>query len=209
MTPPATPLPDEGKLLLARKVNLAPDAWASLPAPRRVALDHPWGLAMGLARLLGKLPAHSLRFLAGEPLGQLVIHAGPSRYAPDPQAAGHVAYIDVAALPDGDPELWRALAGLLDHLLGCHGQPDGPWLSEGGGIGPAWQGVGKRIQRLFPLGYGLDETARSAPRGYLASSLAWQMCAPQRLETADPLMARLLRATLLDERFWARAAQDA
>lgn len=203
-------LSDDVKHLLAAKVHLAPKAYDAVPREAQEQFDNPWALATALGQHLQHLPHRCLRFLAEEPQGHLVITPGGSGYAPGPQTISrrellNVASIGVPALLEGRHALWRPVGQLLDHLLGCHGEPDGPWLSDGHGITPQWQEVGQRIQELYPLSYGLDEETRSHPHAYLAGSLAWYLLDRQRLEVADPPVTRLLRTTLLDEHFWGRA----
>jgi hypothetical protein len=76
------------------------------------------------------------------------------------------------------------------------------WLTGGGGVSPGWQQAANRLAGLYPLGYGVDEVARSNIRDYLAQSSAVYCRDRQRLNVADPQICRWLRATLFDERFW-------
>lgn len=207
---PARRIPDPVKRLLVAKVHLEPRAWNSVAAVDRAQFDNPWALTTFLGRYLARLPTSCVDFLAAHPRGHLVISSESSRYAEGPQQVGRrvlsdVAFIGARELAEGGLAIWRPIGQLLDHLLGCDGEPGGPWLSDGGGISPRWQDVGRRLQALFPLGYGIDELARSHPHFYLAQSLGWYFVDRRRLEVADPLVTRLLRTTLLDERFWRRA----
>ncbi|MGC8838187.1 MAG: hypothetical protein ACP5UM_07205 [Anaerolineae bacterium] len=208
----ATPRKDEPiKRLLVAKVHLGPGAWNEMASGDRARFDNPWAVATFLGRHLTRLPAPCLEFLAGHPRGHLVISPESSRYAEGVHPVGRrtlcdVAFIGVRELAEARHGLWRPVGQLLDHLLGCHGEPGGPWLTDGGGISPLWEDVGRRLQALFPLGYGVDELARSHPHFYLAQSLGWYLLDRQRLEVADPLLTRLLRTTLLDPAFWKRAS---
>jgi len=201
---------DDVKQLLVAKVHLAPRAWNNLPATDRDLFDNPWAMATALGHHLGRLPRPGLRFLAEHPRGHLVIAPGSSRYVEGVQPVGRqeffdVAFVGVREVAEGGHGVWRPVGQLLDHLLGCHGEPGGPWLSDGHGINPLWEEVGHRLQALFPLGYGADELTRSHPHLYLAQSLGWYFLDRRRLEVADPLITRLLRTTLLDEPFWKHA----
>ncbi|MGQ9593644.1 MAG: hypothetical protein ACUVXH_03850 [Anaerolineae bacterium] len=199
-----------GRLLVA-KVHLEPGAWNEVASGDRAQLDNPWAMATFLGQHLARLPEPCLEFLAGHPRGHLVISPGGSHYAEGAQPVGRrvlydVAFIGVRELAEAGHGLWRPVGQLLDHLLGCHGEPGGPWLTDGGGISPLWEEVGHRLQALFPLGYGVDELTRSHPHFYLAQSLGWYFLDRRRLEAADPLVVRLLRTTLLDPAFWRRAS---
>ena len=94
------------------------------------------------------------------------------------------------------------VAQLLDHLLGCNGEPAGKWLSDGGGITPKLVLVGEEINQLFHLGYGIDEEATQDSRSYLARSLAWYIEDRRALNVADPRVERLLKRTLMSDSFW-------
>jgi hypothetical protein len=94
------------------------------------------------------------------------------------------------------------LGHLIDHYLGCGGAADGHWLSEGGGVTPAWQAAGARLPALFALGYGLDEVAQSNARDYFAQSLALYCRDRQRLNVADPQIDKWFRNTLWNDAFW-------
>lgn len=201
---------DDVRRLLVAKVHLAPQVWNEVPSGIHPLFDNPWSLATHLGRHLAKLPRPCLRFLADHPRGHLVIAPGSSRYAEGAQPVGRqelsdVAHVGLQELVEGRHGVWRPVGQLLDHLLGCHGEPGGPWLSDGHGISPPWEEVGHRLHALFPLNYGVDELARSHLHLYLAQSLGWYILDRRRLEVADPLITRLLRTTLLDERFWERA----
>ena len=97
----------------------------------------------------------------------------------------------------------------LDHLLGCDGDPSGPWLSEGGGRSPRWQRVGEEIATLFALGYGISEAGRHDPHIYLAEALWMAIHERQRLNIADPKLDRLLHASLLSAPFWRNFQREA
>lgn len=149
-------------------------------------------------------------FLAGHRLGRLLV-SHRTAYIPGAieiagQTLTHVCLCDIRQLDTPFAGIW-VVAQLLDHLLGCDGEPNGLWLSDGGGITPALQEVGRRVQELYVLGYGVDEESRRSPHQYLARSLAWYVTDRRALNVADPAVERLLKHTLMDERFWEEALE--
>jgi hypothetical protein len=143
-----------------------------------------------------------------------VIDLSPSRYDVGERRLGsrtlvNAGYVSASDLKDDSPRVRMPFIRLLDHLLGCHGQAGSPWLSDGGGITPAWQEVGRRIQENFSLGYATDPDARVNPQEYFSHSVASYLQDRRGLLVADPPMGRLLRTTLLDDAFWKRADQQA
>jgi hypothetical protein len=200
-------LTEPARRLLAAKMGIEPGVLrrAAPALARRYA--HEWTPVEAWAAQLARLPAGLLRFLADHPRGRLLIsdHTAyePGSVAAQGRTLTNVAFLALADLDDPLAGL-EVTARLLDHLLGCNGEPAGAWLSEGGGIAPALVALGERIGRLFGLGYGFDEIARRSRRDYLARSLACCVADRRRLNTADPLMERALLRSLLDERFWER-----
>jgi hypothetical protein len=93
---------------------------------------------------------------------------------------------------------------LLDHLLGCRGDPLGGWLSDGHGLNHSWRERGRQVAPLFELGYAIDEVAATSSRQYFARSVAWYIQDRRRLNVTDPLIERLLRQTLFSESFCRR-----
>jgi len=80
--------------------------------------------------------------------------------------------VRVADLAQDNEGPLHALGHLIDHHLGCGGEAEGRWLSEGGGLVPDWQRAGERLPRLFDLGYAADHVAGSSVQDYFAQSLA-------------------------------------
>jgi hypothetical protein len=113
-----------------------------------------------------------------------------------------VAYVSVEDLALGNERPAHVLGHLLDHHLGCGGDVNGLWLSDGGGISARWREAGQRLAALFALGYGVDAVAQSNVREYFAQSLALYGRERQRLNVADPQICKWLRSTLWDETFW-------
>ena len=97
---------------------------------------------------------------------------------------------------------WARALLPLDHLLGCGGDAGGAWLSDGGGVTPRWQRVGRQVAALFPLGHGLSQVGRTDPHLYLAQGLFTLLRNRRRLNWADPKLERLLKASLLHRGFW-------
>jgi hypothetical protein len=108
----------------------------------------------------------------------------------------NVAYVSVKDLARGNEQPLHVVGHLIDHYLGCDGDLEGSWLSGGGGVTPSWQQAGERLMRLFSLGYGIDEVARSSVRDYFAQSLAIYCQDRQRLNVADPQICKWFRSTL-------------
>jgi hypothetical protein len=134
---------------------------------------------------------------------------GPARhgYAPGVQPVGRRSYDGVAWVAArrllAEPGLAGPLAGLLDHLLGSDGQPDGPRLSDGAGRNAAWADAGQRLRRQFGLGYAPPQAA-AAPDLYFAWGLRAFLLDAPALNVVDPGLERLLRTTVFDSRFWQR-----
>jgi hypothetical protein len=166
-----------------------------------------WAPVEHLAGYLAQLPVGMLRFLADHPRGYLLV-SGESGYVAGAEDAQERQRTPVArfSLDDLESSLvcLTGIGRLLDHLLGCHGAPDGRWLSEGGGVTQELAQMGAEIGQLFHLGYGIDDESRQSPRSYLARSLAWSIEDRRALNVADPRIERLLTRTLLSEPFWKR-----
>lgn len=176
--------------------------------------DHsPGALLKALLRQLTPLPTALLRWWAAHPRGHVVITGQGRGYVPGPQTAGAytldgVAWVSAEAVLSKDAGPLEAVAHLLDHLLGCHGEEGGPWLSEGGGISPAWREVGARLHDLFALGYGPTPETQTDPRAYFAWGFALSLRDSRSLNVMDPRLQRFLHATLLSERFWRSATEE-
>jgi hypothetical protein len=69
-------------------------------------------------------------------------------------------------------------------------------------MNPNWQEAGSRLQRLFGLGYGIDDAAQSSAQDYLAQSLAIFCRDRPRLNVADPQIYKWFRSTLWNKAFW-------
>ncbi len=195
------------RALIQAKVSLAPRALASSPPAVRNRFESDWAPVNALARRLSCFPAGLLRFLTECDTGHIVLAARDFHYVEGEQTIGgrsllNVAYVCIGDLADDSRRPWHVVAHLLDHLMGCGGQPGGDWLSDGGGLLPRWREVGKRIHRLFPLGYSPDEVAADDARDYFAQSVAWYCHDRQRLNVADPPMEKLLKTTIMNDAFW-------
>jgi hypothetical protein len=159
------------------------------------------------AREVDCLPPQLWPFLLDHDGGWIVIHPGSSRYVVGPvEVAGfdrqNVVFVSVEELARGDEMPLQSVGHLVDHYLGCGGDPDGAWLSAGGGLEPAWREAGERLQRLFALGHAIDEAAAASVQAYVARSLAWYCHRPHDLNVADPNIWKWFRATLWDDGFW-------
>jgi len=148
-----------------------------------------------------------LQHILGHERGHILLTHRSSSYQEGRTAFGGgelsgLARISLADMSSDSPRSMHILGHLLDDLLGKGDEPEGRWLSQGGGTHPRLVEVGRRLQRLFPLGYGVDEVARENPRDYFAQSWALYWQDRERLNVADPLMFKLLRNTLLAAAFW-------
>lgn len=184
-----------------------PNLLAQAPPWVRGTFDHSWAPMRALAQQLHFLPPQVWPRLLHWESGHVAICAGDSHYAPGPAIIRHqhvtnVAYVSVEDLALDNERPVHVLGHLLDHHLGCGGDVNGPWLSDGGGISARWREKGQRLAALFGLGYGVDAVAQSNARDYFAQSLALYGSDRQRLNIADPQICKWLRSTLWDATFW-------
>ena len=189
------------------RVRLAPNLLAQSRPWVRGVYEHTWAPMRDLERQLRCLPADLFGFLLECEGGYAVITPGASHYVPGAavirqRQVQNVAYIAVEDLAKDTEQPLHVIGHLVDHYLGCGGVLDGPWLSEGAGLKPAWQAAGERLVRLFPLGYGIDDVALASPRNYFAQSLAIYCRERQRLNTADPQIEKWFRSTVWQAAFW-------
>ena len=198
-------LPDAARYLLVKKMGMVPAALRQAPPGIAGRYDNAWAAVEELASHLGRLPAGMLRFLADHPRGYLIVGDRTGYEPGDSEVQGkrraNVAHVSIADVAAPFPCLC-VTAALVDHLLGCAGEPVGDWLSDGGGMDPRLVALGQQIGRLCALGYAVDDAARGSRRDYLAHSLAWYILDRRRLNVADPQIERLLKRSLMDERFW-------
>lgn len=184
-----------------------PNLLTQAPPWVRGVFDHTWAPMRALGRQASCLPPALWNQLLDHASGFVAICNQESRYVPGPatlryQQVSNVAYVSVEDLADENERPLHVIGHLIDHHLGCAGEPDGPWLSDGGGMTPVWQEAGTRLPRLFALQYGVDEIAHANVRDYFAQSLAIYCRDRQHLNVADPQIYRWFRGTLWDEAFW-------
>jgi hypothetical protein len=192
---------------LHARARLAPNLLSQAPSWVRAIFDHAWAPMTALVRQASCLPAAMCQQLLEFDTGFLVISAGASHYAADSvvvrgQHLQNVAFVSVEDLATGNEQVLHVIGHLVDHHLGCAGQPCSPWLSEGGGATQRWREAGERLPQLFALGYGVDNVARANVRDYFAQSLAVYCQDRRRLNVADPIIHKWFRATLWQEAFW-------
>lgn len=197
------------KEIKVRKVHVYPRLWSLLPPDVSARFSSQWEPVDRLAQLLAKMPSGALWFLLDAPRGAFIISPEETRYVPGPVAVGKIraengVFVSAQALLDDEAAVLRAIAGLYDHLLGSMGAAEGPRLSDGVGITPAWTEIGAQIVRLFPLGHNPDPICRKSPADYFAQSLALYTTEPRALNVADPNMHKLLRRSFFSETFWRR-----
>jgi hypothetical protein len=169
--------------------------------------DHAWAPMAALAQQVRCLPSELCDYLLGCEGGFVAIDTGESRYTPGPatirgRPVRNVAHIAVSDLAQGNERPLHVIGHLIDHYLGCQGEEEGTWLSEGGGILPRWRQAGTRLSGLFALGYAVDDIAGTSVQDYFAQSLAVYCRERQRLNVADPQIDKWFRTTLWEAGFW-------
>jgi hypothetical protein len=189
------------------RARLLPDLLSQSPPWVRGVFDHSWAPMEAMARQVACLPSALLDHLLTCDSGFVAICAGESRYTPGPTMLRHqqvqnVAFVSVIDLATDNDRPLHVIGHLIDHHLGCGGDSNGRWLSEGGGTKPQWKQAGERLPRLFALGYAADSVAQSDVRNYFAQSLALYCRERQRLNVADPQICKWFRSTLWDQGFW-------
>lgn len=192
---------------LHARARLMPDLLAQSPPWVRGVFDHSWAPMRALSQQVRQLPPQLWSQLLSGESGYAVICTGDSRYVPGPASIRrrqlvNVAFVSVEDLAAANERPLHVLGHLIDHHLGCGGDVEGPWLSEGGGAPERWRQAGQRLSELYALGHAIDPVARSGVRDYFAQSLALYCLDRQRLNVADPLIDKWLRTTLWDEAFW-------
>lgn len=182
--------------LLADKLHVSPGA--SEHSPGKSLSD--------LVSCFRPLPNLLLRWWADHPRGHVVVDdTAPHGYVAGPQTEGsktleNVVWLSAEAAGNRSLVLAEA-AYLLNHLLGCHGEMGGLWLSDGGGLTDVWSQVGRRLHENFTLGYAPDAAAVD-PHTYFSWGLSTYMLDRRTLNMIDPLLERLLRTTILCNDFW-------
>jgi len=190
------------------KMHVEPAALDLVPASIRATYDHILQPAEILMADLQALPLGLLLFWKDCSPGHLVFTHRPSRYRPGPQpwrdgALDGLCELSIVELRQDRASVFRALFNLLDHLLGSCGASDGAWLSDGAGVTADLRRLGERLARIYALGHWRGEFPALDAHDYLAHAWWLYIDDPRRLNTADPLVHRLLSTTLMDEGFWA------
>lgn len=189
------------------RVRLEPQLLIQAPPWVRGVFDHAWAPVKALSQQVRQFPGAMWHTLLEYPGGYVAVCVGESRYVPGSavvrnRRVQNVAFVSVVDLAAGNERPLHVIGHLLDHYLGCAGEANSAWLSEGGGLTPGWQEAGARLRRAFALGYGVDEIAQSNIRDYLAQSLACYCQERRRLNVADPQIYKWFRHTLFNESFW-------
>jgi hypothetical protein len=207
---------------LRARARLAPGAIGRQRGLTVSTFDHDWAPVQMLALQLRRLPPVLWEALLSLESGFVILAVGHSRYVPGTihfrrQQLKNVAFVSLSDLVGTGsraepPERvgvgeasWAPLhviGHLIDHHLGCRGEEQGAWLSEGGGSTGARREAGQRFGLLFALGYGIDEVAQSDVRDYFAQSLAAYCRDRQRLSVVDPQISKWFRSTLWNPAFW-------
>ena len=192
---------------LHTRARLMPDLLSQSPPWVRGVFDHSWAPMRALARQVNLLPSHIWRKLQAWESGYAAICTGDSEYVPGPASIRHqrlanIAFVSIEDLAVDNERPLHVLGHLIDHQLGCGGDSQGRWLSDGGGASDHWRRAGQRLPELFALGHAVDQVAQSSVRDYFAQSLALFCREPQRLNVADPLIHKWFRSTLWDKALW-------
>ncbi len=192
--------------LLAR-ARLGPRLLIQAPPWVRGVFDHAWAPMKALARETCCLPAYLCECLLRFDSGHIVIHAAGSYYAPGPavirqRRVQNVAFVSVEDLARDNERPLHVIGHLIDHHLGCAGELESAWLTDGAGLNPQLQAAGARLPRLFALGYGADKVASSGVRDYFAQSLAFYCRDRRQLNVDDPQIYKWFRSTLWNDAFW-------
>jgi hypothetical protein len=203
----------QARAWLRARVRLTPGLLNQSPPWVRAVFDHTWAPMEAMARQIYCLPTALWDYLLNLNSGYVAICSSHSVYVPGParirdQLVQNVAYVSVADLARNNERPLHVLGHLIDHHLGCGGNAEGHWLSQGGGLDPRWQRAGERLPGLFALGYGVDDVAQSGIRDYFAQSLALYCRNRQHLNTRDPQIDKWLRSTLWNKAFWPTEEKD-
>jgi len=197
--------------LITEKMHVERQALRLSPPAVRRRYVHAWAPVQHLEKVLRPCPEGLLRWWAQSPRGHLILTHLPSRYAEGPQAVRkemveNVAYVCLNDLHRDPQSALRAVASLLDHLMGSHGAPKGRWLSDGTGVIPALEDVGQKVREYAALGYLEDVVEISDSREYFEAAFTMYLTNRRDLKVADPRIEKLLHTTILSESFWRRIA---
>ena len=197
--------------LITEKMHVEHQALRLSPTAVRRRYDHAWAPVQHMEKVLSPCPEGLLRWWAESPRGHLILTHLPSRYAEGPQAVRkemveNVAYVCLNDLHRNPQIVLRAVASLLDHLLGSDGAPKGRRLSDGSGVIPALEDVGQKVQEYAALGYLEDVVEESDSREYFEAAFTLYLTNRRDLKVADPRIEKLLHTTILSESFWRRIA---
>ncbi len=189
------------------RVRLLPGLLVQSSPWVRSKFDHAWAPMQAFIRQARRLPPSLWSCLLCCNGGFVAITAAESRYATGVVILRHrpvqnVAFVSVRDLAEENERPLHVIGHLIDHYLGCGGEEEGPWLSQGGGLTTRWREAGARLPALFALGYAVDDVAGSGIRDYFAQSLAYYCLDRQRLNVADPQIEKWFRTNLWDRAFW-------
>jgi len=205
--------PDVLRALTRSKLHIAPGTLARASGAIGDCFESPWAPVEELGRRLPGFGVGLLRYWAIQERGHVLIGPSDRGYLPGQQQWGRhqldgVAFVSVVDLARASRRPLVLVAHMLDHLLGCAGAVDGPWLSDGGGTTAGLREVGQRVRELHRLGYSRGQEAQCDLHEYFAEALV-DFCLDRRaLNVADPPMERLLRRTLMNEAFWRAMTED-
>lgn len=166
-----------------------------------------WELRRHLDSFLSRLPAACLQEMTEAPGGFVAFTEADTTYHPGAWRHGSCAAQGVAVLnapaflEDPAPGL-RALAGLLDHLLGSLCALPAQFISAGQPYSPHWSEFHRRLVAAHQLGYADDPAALQSSTGYFQWACARYLVDADDLQATDPQAHRLLRSTVFSAAFW-------
>lgn len=203
----STDLTSGQRALLQHKIHVDPGAWVQSDAGVRSRLTSAWTAALRLVDLLGGMPEDALNWWAHHPRGHVLLTGNEEGYCLGERISGDRRLAAVALVPlqwivTQPNQAVTAALYVIDHLLGCDGEPSGGWLSDGSGRSQRWHRIGRQIAALFPLGYGISDAAQQDPHKYLAEAVWLALDDRSQLNVADPKLERLLHHSLLNPGFW-------
>ena len=184
---------------LIQRVHISPDALARSPGHVAEHFDTVSDALVTTLALLRPLPEALVNMWLLEPRGHVVIDAREHGFvAGESTFRGRVlqdaAWARRALLVD-DPITYLTPAGWLFARIIGWGQPDARSDQR-------WLDFERGVRSGFVAGYGRSDAARTDVNAYLAEGIAWYLADTRGLNTEDPRLHKLLRATVFNDRFY-------
>ena len=184
--------------LLAR-VHISPYALARSPGHVAERFETVSDALAATLALLRPLPDGLIDRWLATPRGHVSIDARRHGFAAGEslfrgRALQDAAWVRLALLVDDPVAYLTPVGALIARIIGW-GQPNVR-------ADQRWRDFARGVQSGFAAGYGRSEAARADVNAYLAEGVAWYLAAPRGLNTADPRLHKLLRATVFSEAFY-------